>query len=386
MWTLKNENLANKFLLGVFVLLISAPILRLDSRITDNTENRNLASFPTVDGNSLKSFPKEFEKYINDHFGFREALLDLHGRLSANLFNDSASKRVIIGKNGWLFYTDEHSLEDIRRSDYLNEQDKLKWRASITEKDAWLASQGIVYRFVVAPDKHSIYPEMLPSHVPIRPGKSRLQDLLDTIKLPATIVDLGEPLQRQKDIAGSRLYFRTDTHWNSYGAYIGYKAIVHSLGEKYETTVLNLDDQAFHGTADKHQRDLAIFAHLSDEESDQQADISRHIACQRPGQPLLPMGLYVPQDHIFSVVCGSGIGTALVFQDSFMNSIVPYLSSHFSRIVYVWHYPDADFVVRMVRQEKPQVVIEERLERGMRIVPENDLTTALEKINHINAP
>src|SRR5579863_928289 len=49
--------------------------------------------------------------YIHDHFGFRGWFVTLNGLLRAKLFRTSTSPNVIIGKQGFLFYAGDGSLE-----------------------------------------------------------------------------------------------------------------------------------------------------------------------------------------------------------------------------------------------------------------------------------
>ena len=52
----------------------------------------------------------------------------------------------------------------------------------------------------------------------------------------------------------------------------------------------------------------------------------------------------------------SGYPRAVMFRDSFGNALIPYLSEHFERILYVW---DRDVDTRVIDIEQPDVVIQE---------------------------
>jgi hypothetical protein len=47
---------------------------------------------------------------------------------------------------------------------------------------------------------------------------------------------------------------------------------------------------------------------------------------------------------------------AVVFRDSFSNALVPFLSEHFERVVWVW---DRDVLPEVVLREQPDLVIQE---------------------------
>ena len=55
-------------------------------------------------------------------------------------------------------------------------------------------------------------------------------------------------------------------------------------------------------------------------------------------------------------ITGSALPRALIFRDSFASRLIPYLSAHFSRAVYVWQ---KGFSAKAVEDEHPDVVIQE---------------------------
>jgi alginate O-acetyltransferase complex protein AlgJ len=64
---------------------------------------------------------------------------------------------------------------------------------------------------------------------------------------------------------------------------------------------------------------------------------------------------------------GSEAPRAVVFRDSFTSRLIPYLSEHFSRAVYLWQN---DVDPSVVLKERPAVVIHEIVGRHLgRIVP-----------------
>ncbi len=60
--------------------------------------------------------------------------------------------------------------------------------------------------------------------------------------------------------------------------------------------------------------------------------------------------------RLVTVVDDPALPRALVYRDSFGSALVPFLAEHFSRAVFLWEY---DVMPSTVRQERPQVVIQE---------------------------
>jgi hypothetical protein len=83
----------------------------------------------------------------------------------------------------------------------------------------------------------------------------------------------------------------------------------------------------------------------------------------------------LPTDELGRLVTeipGSTLPRAVVFRDSFMSPMVPYLSEHFSRVVYLWQN---DFIPSQVAEEGADVVIQEIVGRHLHtFVPTKELT------------
>jgi alginate O-acetyltransferase complex protein AlgJ len=62
-------------------------------------------------------------------------------------------------------------------------------------------------------------------------------------------------------------------------------------------------------------------------------------------------------------------GNAVLFQDSFARYWVPYLGYHFNKVFYVWQH---NWNTALLEQQKPDVVIDEMLERFL--ISENPAT------------
>ena len=362
-----------------FAAAIFVPFIMMWAPDNVTAEKRNLADFPqlALTEESFTSFPARFERYANDHFGLRESFLTLLSQVAQRVFRTSGSPKVILGKDGWLFYTAEDSLTDMQRLAKVTEADVSAWRGSVRDRAAWLESQGITYRFVVAPDKHTVYRDYLPNRYKWD-GESRFSRLAEQIGRSDVIVDLSPDLVKRAKSGDDDLYFRTDTHWTSYGAFVGYREIMKSLGNSYRP--VEFVDNDFLSDQQPEIRDLAQMARITAGERDQVSG-RPFTECLAPDKVVTPVGLDVSSmSWMTASSCKGKHGTALVFHDSFMTVLKPYLSSTFKRVVYVWGQPNDEIFLRFVEQEKPDVVIEERVERTMRTPPPNQFTAALSRV------
>jgi alginate O-acetyltransferase complex protein AlgJ len=113
-------------------------------------------------------FPHRFEHYFNDHFGSRDRLLAVDHWTKAAIFGVSSAPTVLIGKQGWLYFTgeDAKALDRWYRGigDF-TDAEIAALRSELLRRREFLDPLGIPYVVVVVPEKYSVYPEFLPDWV-----------------------------------------------------------------------------------------------------------------------------------------------------------------------------------------------------------------------------
>jgi alginate O-acetyltransferase complex protein AlgJ len=258
--------LADRALIAVFLCAITLPLIGmvagLDAKHTLE-ENRWLASPPEVrwSWGSLAQFPARAEAYFNDHFGFRTRLIQWLNYAKVAGLGVSPTPRVILGENGWLYYG-AVELPYYRALTPLTEAELRSWQALLEDRRDWLAARGIKYLVVFAPNKSTIYPENMPRAYNRLDRLSRLDQLIAHLRSHTTlsVVDLRPALLEAK--RREQVYYRTDTHWNNRGAYVGYAAIMESLSRWYPG-LKPLPRSAFPDSHRKEPgRDLALLLNL----------------------------------------------------------------------------------------------------------------------------
>ena len=82
---------------------------------------------------------------------------------------------------------------------------------------------------MIPPIKSTIYPELMPRGYNRLNNASLVDQFMAHMKANSnlTIIDLRGPLMDEK--ARHQIYYRTDTHWNNRGAYVGYREIMNVL-------------------------------------------------------------------------------------------------------------------------------------------------------------
>ena len=288
----------------------------------------------------------------------------LNSKLNSDLFQQSSSKKVLIGKQKWLFYTQDNVIEDYRGLFPFSDAELAQWKNTLEQRKKWLAEQGIAYQCIIAPNKTSIYPEYLPDAVIKFRYKTPLDQLVDYLSKNSSvqILDLRAKLSTQKK--KGLLYYKTDTHWNERGAFIAYRAIIDQLRTFFpQLKAIEVHDLEL-GAQSYFSGDLASMLGLQNDYFEERPLYRlRRIQAHRVGSE--PKGF--SQAPFTMVTKNQNNPRAIVFRDSFASALVPFLSENFSSITYFWQRWDKSVpIVQIIEKEKPDIVLEEIVERFIR--------------------
>lgn len=357
----------SRVLILLFLVAILTPLLAKPTTLTKRNhiiENRWAAQPPTW-SRDLKAMARQTEAYFNDRMGMRSSLVALHGDIVYRGLGDSTSRRVQPGRESWLYLTDASATADYLGKIRLSERAKQKWEAALEERRAWLAERGIPYLFVIAPSKQWIYPEYLPAYLGKPTGPSRVDQFLDYARrkgIRTPILDLRPVLLANKGLG--QLYARGDSHWNLLGGSVGYRAIIEALvplGVSVPYVQPPADQLAVTKVSDA---DLAAILGMR---------ISEH------STPLLPqkdvcgtsavlaelagVALQPTPAPVIRADCPTGQGRLLMFRDSFGRAEVTFLPQSFAHSTFIWDFPNLDGFKTLVETVKPDVVIDQRVDR-----------------------
>jgi hypothetical protein len=363
---------SDRLLVAGFILGITLPaavgLSRSDCDLAG--EARRLAEWPVLrlKRAALREYPEKAEAAFNDRLAGRAALVRANAVVRADWLGVSTSPQVNLGRDGWLFL----DLEGWRRTNLASIpqpapcEQAAAWAKVLRQRRDWLAAQGIGYLVVSVPEKDGVYGDLLPP-LARRRGTSPTNLLLADLAADGktAVLDLTGVLRRERE-AGTQVYLRTDTHWNSAGAFAASRAVIDELRRRW-LPGLNPGTGAVAARlpGPAVTRDLTRLLGLDGERPE--ADIWLRPAEVPSGSPLgeqlaLAEERHAPR-HIPAEVWGHGRADgprAVMFHDSFGETMRPYLSGHFSRIGFA---PSQWLDPAVIRQVRPAVVIQEIVER-----------------------
>ena len=365
-------------------------------------EKRMSSRFPKIEVifSDPRKYLRQLESYFNDHFGLRQPLVEWQSRLKYFGLGVSSSEDVLLGKDGWLFWAMKRDgdiigyyrgLKTLSSDDLSVLTDKLQVRTD------WLRSRGVSYIFLPAPSKHGIHPEYLPDTVTRLQDADRLGHFLDHARRHTTVSVVDPRPRLLKAKQHWPVYHRTDTHWNAYGAYAAYSALIEVLRKKFpELTPMSLSAQDFERVAGAWSYAIPTMPFLPSEgirdRNPPGGDIAGILGLGRvlrdesiiPRKPKKRCARVVPTPYrpkgwehvsdggnailghkgLLTTVCDGKPLKALVIHDSFGPLLAPYLSETFGQITYVWT-DQFDVVKDFVENEKVDVVIQIYAERHL---------------------
>jgi hypothetical protein len=379
--TASHAAMAVLFLTGVFLPLVGQ--LCGARPASEQMERRRAAPWPQIDvrwhgpipwprKRTWQTFPDAFEAYYNDHFGFRRSLIRhynlavVHGVMPSLMACSAGKARpeapALVGKNGWLFCTKDEDIETYRCARPFSPQQLDAWTRVLQERQTWLAQRGIRYLFVVPPSKPAVYPEYLPRAIQRVSPCSRVEELEICLRehgAAGLLLNLQPGLWAAKgEHPRHPLFYRTDTHWNQLGGYIGYRELMQRLQEWYPAATPRPLTEF---EVSQHEGAPLVLAELLDTAelfSDTHVVLTPH---RVPQAKTVEMSQATKDgvEHSISENPAAPLGHAVVLHDSFMVAMQPLLNEHWRQVHYFW---TREFPCETIERLRPDIVIQEMAE------------------------
>lgn len=325
----------NKIEIILFLIVITffgLGYIIFPQREISEMENRYLSLCPEFHWKDFLSgdFTKNFDSYTADQILGKDMFMQTNVAVNRGL-GISRINDVYIGKDGCL-------IQDYQEPDSVLEENIADIRSFVQEHPS------VEMTMLIAPNAGEIYPERLPAFADTYPQSVIISRLQTEFGEDLPVVDATGVLQEHKE---EYIYYKTDHHWTSLGAYYAYRELVSSMGmeptaiEEYQRLVLN---EPFYGS-------LYSKAPVFRQESDSVElflNPGGEYTVSRPmegtvGDSMLDLD-YAGRKDKYAVFFGgndpltvieSNCGTGekvLILKDSYANCLVPLLTDQFQEI------------------------------------------------------
>ncbi len=345
-----------------FLLFYSIADSTVNDRKESELENRTLAQKPTMTIRNLlateenQKFSYLYEQYINDQFLGRDIWISLKSRAESLLLKVE-NNGVVYGKDGTM-YQKFFTLQEAATSG-------LQIDANIDALSAFADRHPGLATVMIVPSADTILTDLLPAGAPFVEEEPWLEKISDALGENARFLDLTDTLRSHSD---EYLFYRTDHHWTTLGAYYSYLDYAEAVGKTPVSldglTAAGSDDffgtlysksKLFNAQADqltyypaldgqmtiqqlvdpasRQQIEEAYAAGtLSEEEYAKLADrtVNLYETDKLAVRDKYAMFLY--GNNGFSRITGSGEGKVLIIKDSYANCFIPFLLGDYAQI------------------------------------------------------
>ena len=299
-----------------------------DDKTFSELENRNLKTKVTFNLKEFLNgnFQKNYEIYINDQFPLRNNWISLKSR-SEYVLGKIENNGIIYGNDGELF----------EKFDTINEE---RLKNNINAINLFSENNLEKVSLIIAPNSYEIYKESLPLGSRQINQYEIINEIYSSLKHTSNI-NVEDVLMFNKD---KYIYYKTDHHWTTYGAYLGYCGFISSIGgnaislDEFEKVELS----GFYGTYYSKSKPFNINSDIltyykfndltlelvGDKIYDSIYDYSKENLRDK-------YALFLYGNNPLTIIKNNAIKNdkkILVIKDSFANSLIPFLTQNYEEI------------------------------------------------------
>ena len=186
------------------------------------------------------SFQMAYDKYLEDHVGFRPLLVRLYNQIDFSLFRRGHAGGIVIGKEDFLF--EINYINAYTGIDYLGDEIIVEKCNKIKVVQEELAKLNTELLVVFAPGKGSFFPEYIPDeYLPESIGITNMQAFENCFRDKGiNHINFNTWFCSMKDTSAYALYPKCGIHWSDYGSSIALDSIVRYIENKLGIDMVEL--------------------------------------------------------------------------------------------------------------------------------------------------
>ncbi len=344
-----------KVLLAVFIAACFAlcvlPSLGMifvpDSEPIGNEREAKLPSLTNSEGKINTLYPTQLGEYFQKHFAFRSMAITADAKIQASLFSVSNNDSVVVGSDGWLFYSS--TLDNYFGENLFSDRETKSIVHNLDLIQRFSESNGADFLFTVAPNKNSLYPDNMPYYY------KKVSDGSNREKVSKAVKDGGIEYCDLFSLFNNKnetLYFARDSHWNNKGALMAYDSILSKLGKMHDDYSATESSRKKDFTGDLSKM---IFPAGSEPEYNTYYGAENRIKYVTDTKSV--------EDSFIKTECADASGSLYMYRDSFGNSLLPYFASAYKTATFTKSFPmmlEIDF-----EEAKPDTFVMELVERNL---------------------
>lgn len=346
------------------LFMLAMPILTLvflspEKQPFSENENRYLAQFPKFSFESYKNkkFMEGFDDWISDRFVGREQWIE---------FKNSSDRAIGKTEINGVFIENDMMMEAWKSYDHTIYDKNLKAINKFAENH-----ENIPIYFMLVPNAQEIYKNNLPAFAPVENQKKFIDNFYSDLSGFEGTVDVYSALKEKSE--DSYIYYRTDHHWTSFGAFLAYQAAAPVLGyESYPYSAFEIEHAShdFRGTLFSKTLDFNVTPDIIDYYTVAKGEPEVKVSVYDKPDNSTGKIIYKKYDSMYfrdfldvkdkySSFLGQNSPlvtvenpsaksekSLLVIKDSYAHSLVPFLSKEYKKVTMIdLRYINADFQI-----------------------------------------
>ncbi len=309
---------------GTIVSVFALNIITPDREFSD-AENRTLQTVPKLSLDNLLSgkLSSQVEDYVTDQFIYRDTFIEMKSNTEFYLGKEENNNVFLTSDNTLIERFDAPDYDSIDRS-----IEGIKNFKEMVE---------VPVHTMIIPTQNDVHNDKLPKNAPTYLQETMISYVYGQLEDTINIYDVLKSHRHEY------IFYNTDHHWTSRGAYYGYATIMEELG--YEVLELNeFDEQVmasnFNGTIynksgiKKATSDL-IYVYTDNQEIEVNTGsqvVTKMLYDESYIAQTDKYALFLGGNDPIVTIKGDGEGKLLLVKDSYTNSMAPFFLQQFQEV------------------------------------------------------
>lgn len=320
-------------LLCVIILSLSTGLLLSPKKDFSENENRYLTKFPTLSAKNVLNgtYTESLNDWLADHFPERDFFVGLKSQTEI-LIGRKEINHIYVAKDDYLI------------EQYAQPQNTQRIIDTLTRFYKKVSQSEATINLMLVPTAVTIHKDLLPQNAPVSNQLETAQSIYTATGIPK--IDCTEFLFA--GISEGPLYYRTDHHWTTLGAYYGYLAFCEAKNLQSvplsslqkETVTEDFSGTLYSKVNDySHKKDsITVYTNPEDHLTVTYTDTGEVSDSLYNFDYLTEKDKYsLFLNNIHSLIeienqTSTSEDVLMLIKDSYANSIVPFLAHHYRKI------------------------------------------------------
>lgn len=318
------------FIVFAFICIFAVADLIVPAKTFSENENKALAQMPKLTFSSLVSgdFASDYEEYVCDQFLLRDSWITVKS-VSEYLLMKTENNGVVYGADGYEFVKLLHT-----------DTERLNANSAAIKA---LAQSGADVSVMIVPSSYSVLSDKVPAGLVLADEAGSIEKIYGYLAGSAECADIRSVLVEHCD---EYIYYRTDHHWTTFGAWLAYNEFCTLKGlepfDYYAHTPNSVEGfygtsyskcKAFNAKADTLEYfDFNARLIRGNEEYDGLYNLEQFEKRDKYSGLLYGNAAMVEIESEYSADKRNSI---LIIRDSYADSLAPFLTENYNRIVLV---------------------------------------------------